>query len=55
MSKLLLLAVVLLIAWVILRVALAITGVFLHLIWIIALVLMVLWLVGKIRIKAPEP
>jgi hypothetical protein len=49
MSKVLLLAVVLLIAWVILRVALAVTGAFLHLLWIIAVVLAVMWLVGKLR------
>lgn len=49
MSKLLVLAVFLLIAWVALRVVLAITGVFLHFIWIIALFLVVLWVIGKIR------
>jgi hypothetical protein len=49
MSKLLLLAVVLLIIWVVLRVALAITGAFLHLFWIIAVILAVLWLIGKLR------
>lgn len=49
MSKLLSLAVFLLILWVILRVALAVTGVFLHLLWIIAVVLAVLWLIGKLR------
>lgn len=49
MSKLLALAVFLLILWVVLRVALAITGVFLHLLWVIAVILAVLWLVGKVR------
>jgi hypothetical protein len=49
MSKLLGLAIFLLILWVILRVALAITGVFLHALWIIAVILAVLWLVGKLR------
>ena len=49
MSKLLVLAVFLLILWVILRVALAVTGVFLHLLWIFAIILAVLWLVGKLR------
>ena len=49
MNKLLSLAVLLLVIWVILRVALAVTGVALHLLWIIAVVLAVLWLVGKIR------
>jgi hypothetical protein len=49
MSKLLSLAVLLLIVWVILRVALAVTGFALHLLWIVAVILAVLWLVGKIR------
>lgn len=49
MSKLLVLAVILLILWVVLRVALALTGVFLHLLWIIAIILAVLWFVGKLR------
>lgn len=49
MSKLLILAIFLVILWVVLRVALAITGVFLHLLWIIAIILAVLWLVGKLR------
>lgn len=51
MSKLLILAIFLMILWVILRIALAITGVFLHLLWIIAIILAVLWLVGKLRGK----
>ena len=46
MSKLLLLAIFLVILWVVLRVALAITGVVLHLLWIIAIILAVLWLLG---------
>lgn len=49
MSKLLSLALFLLILWVILRVALAVTGVFLHVLWIIAIILAVLWVVGKLR------
>ena len=49
MSKILALAIFLLILWVILRVALAVTGVFLHLLWVIAIILAVLWLVGKLR------
>ena len=52
MSSLLGTALFLLILWVVLRVALAVTGVFLHLRWIIAIVLAVLWLVGKLRGKA---
>jgi hypothetical protein len=49
MSKLLVLAILLLVSWVILRVALAITGVFLHLLWIAAILLAVFWVVGKLR------
>lgn len=49
MSKLLSLAVFLLIAWIVLRVALAVTGVFLHALWIIAIILVVMWLLGKMR------
>lgn len=49
MSKLLILAVFLVILWVILRVALALTGVFLHLLWVAAVVLAIIWLVGKLR------
>jgi hypothetical protein len=51
MSKVLVLAVFLLILWVVLRLALALTGVFLHLLWIAAIILAVMWLVGKIRGK----
>lgn len=49
MSYLLSLAVLLLVIWVILKVALALTGVFLHLLWIIAVILAVLWVVRKLR------
>lgn len=49
MSKLLALAVLLLIVWLILKLALAVTSVSLHLLWIVAVVLAVLWLVGKMR------
>lgn len=49
MSKLLGLAAFLLVLWVILWVALKITGVVLHLLWIFAIVLFVIWLIGKIR------
>lgn len=51
MSKVLVLAVFLLILWVVLRLALALTGVFLHLLWIAAIILAVMWLVGKVRGK----
>ena len=49
MSKLLVLAILLLVVWVVLKVALAITSVTLHLLWIVAIILAVLWLVGKLR------
>lgn len=49
MSKLLSVAFLLLVIWVVLKVALAITSVTLHLLWIIAVILAVLWLFGKIR------
>lgn len=49
MSKLLSLAVFLLILWVILWVALKVTGVMLHLLWILAIILFVFWVIGKIR------
>lgn len=51
MNKLLILALLLLVAWVVLRVFLALTGVFLHVLWIAAVVLAVLWLIGLIRGK----
>ena len=51
MSKLLLLAAFLLILWAVLRLALAITGVFLHLLWIAAVIIAVFWIIGKIRGK----
>jgi hypothetical protein len=52
MSQVLALAVFLMILWLVLRVALLVTGVFLHLLWIFAIVLAVIWLVGKLRGKA---
>ena len=51
MNSLGLLAVVLLVAWIVLRMALAVTSVALHLLWIGALVLLVLWVIGKLRGK----
>jgi hypothetical protein len=52
MSQVLALAVFLMILWLVLRVALAVTGVFLHLLWIFGIILAVIWLVGKLRGKA---
>ena len=49
MNKFLTLAVILLIAWAVLRLALAVTGAFLHLLWIVAVILTILWFIGKIR------
>ena len=48
MSKLLGLAVFLLIVWIVLRLVLATTALFLHALWIIAIVLVVMWLIGKL-------
>ena len=45
----LILAVLLLIAWVILRVALAVASAVFHLLWIAAIVLAVMWLFGVLR------
>lgn len=49
MKSLLVIAIFLMILWLILRVALAITGVALHLLWVAAVILAVLWLFGKLR------
>ena len=49
MNKLLALAVFLLIAWVVLRLALAMTSVLLHLLWIAAVIIAIIWLIGKLR------
>lgn len=49
MNKILVLAALLLIAWVILRVALAVTGMVLHLLWILAVILAIFWVIGKLR------
>ena len=51
MRGLLILAVFLVIAWVILRIALAVTGVVLHLLWIAAIVLAVIWLIDLVSGK----
>jgi len=51
MSKLLMLALLLLVIWVVARVVLAVTGLMLHLLWIAALVLAAIWLIQKVRGK----
>ena len=48
MNFLPLVALLLLIIWVVARVALAVTGFFLHLLWVLALVLVAVWLIRKI-------
>lgn len=52
MNPLLVLAIFLALAWVVLRVALAVTGFFLHLLWIAALILIVIWLVRKVTSRS---
>jgi hypothetical protein len=42
------LAVLLVIAWVVLRMALAITSVFLHILWVLAIIFLIVWLVKKV-------
>lgn len=49
MSKLLGIAIFLLVLWVVLWVALKVTGVFLHLLWVVAIILFVMWVIGKVR------
>jgi hypothetical protein len=49
MNALALLALVLLIAWVVLKMALAVTSVALHLLWIAALIMLAVWAFGKLR------
>jgi len=48
MNGLIGIAIFLLIAWLVLRVAFALTGLAFHLLWIAAIVLFVLWVIGKI-------
>jgi hypothetical protein len=43
------LAILLVAGWVILRLALAVTSVALHLLWIAGVVLFIIWLIGVIR------
>jgi hypothetical protein len=52
MNSLALLAVVLLVAWIVLKMALAVTSVALHLLWVAALVMLVVWAIGKLRGRA---
>jgi hypothetical protein len=43
------LALLLLILWVVLKVALAVTSGLLHLLWIAAIVMIVVWVIGTLR------
>ncbi|HEX8313149.1 MAG TPA: hypothetical protein VF614_17625 [Chthoniobacteraceae bacterium] len=52
MNSLLWLALVVVALWIILRVALAITSGILHLLWIAAIIMFVMWLYHKVRGKA---
>ncbi|MEO7099367.1 MAG: hypothetical protein ABI162_08390 [Luteolibacter sp.] len=49
MNAMLGVAIFLLILWVVLKLILMVTGGFLHLLWIAAVVLFVLWLLGRLR------
>lgn len=49
MNALIGIAIFLLILWLVLRLALAITGGLLHLVWIAAVVMFILWIVGNLR------
>ena len=46
---LILLAVVLMVIWVVARVALAVTSVALHLLWVAAIILAIIWLIGRLK------
>ena len=52
MKALIAIALLLVIAWVVLRIALAITSGLLNLLWIVALVMLVMWGWQKIRPKS---
>ena len=49
MNAMLGVAIFLLILWAILKLMLMVTGGFLHLLWIAAVILFVLWLFGRLR------
>jgi hypothetical protein len=51
MNPLLWLAIVVVIAWIVLRLALAVTSGVLHLLWIAAIIMLIVWIVGKVRGK----
>jgi hypothetical protein len=49
MNSLVWLALVLLVAWLILKMALAVTSGLIHLLWIAALIMFAMWAFGKLR------
>ncbi len=49
MSTLLGIAIFLVVLFLVLKLALGLAGIFLHLLWIIAIVMFILWVIGKIR------
>jgi hypothetical protein len=52
MKALIVIAILLVVAWIVLRIALAITSGLLHLLWVVALVMLVMWAWGNIRRKS---
>ena len=53
MNALVWLAILLLVAWLVLKLALAVTSGMLHLLWIAAVIMLIMWLVGKMRGTRP--
>ena len=51
MNSLVWLAVLFIVAWLVLKLALAVTSGLLHVLWIVAVIMFVLWLIGKVRGK----
>jgi hypothetical protein len=45
------LAIILAVVWLVLRIALAVTSAFLHLIWIAAVIFAILWLLNRLATK----
>ncbi len=48
MNALVIIAVFLFVAWLVLKVAFALTGLAFHLLWVAAIVLFVIWVIGKV-------
>lgn len=51
MNSLVWIALLFVVAWLVLKLTLAVTSGLLHILWIIAVIMFVMWLVGKIRGK----